>query len=1101
MLRKYTNSLVTCSAFFFLLFPLNGFAAPMDQSPSFPERPIASHLRTLASNSSNARYVSLGLSTEGRPIPALVIDPRFDGASPSDSLLSDEDPRSVVVVLGDPKFEGEFDSIESLASSFLKDEELSKRWTDKVVLVFIPSLNPDRPATTKNAQGVDLLIDLIPLRSLEARVLIRTLDAWDVDLLIDIQSIDENDKSSLTHARSEVMKLRGKDATPVLLPRNLPPAEQSQQARDAVQRGIDQLIANQATKGTSLPSTGKDGTTSDKEYYFIPDDYSWGASRLRIHGVEMLRVDVLSKENAGAPEKRSESNLEKGWLIPINQPLRQLASRLLESDSPDSLAKFGFFEPASKNGGTYPIRKVSLPSDYPISPVPKLTREELNPKDMAKESLSLTKLFDPNDRVTYFPSSPSLPRWLPDTLAYITERDGVLWQVDCQSGDMRKFEKGESLRESLGKLPEFAGQEKEIAKHVHNLDIWDSRFQYALIEREGDLYVYDAATETAKRLTQTPGEKKQLPKMSPDGKHVAYVFDNNLFVVGTEDLAVRALTQDGGAEIFNGYLDWVYQEEVYGRGDFQGYWWSPDSTHIAFLRLDESQVPTFIVDDSLAFSQSVERMRYPKAGQPNPRATLHIANVQTSEISDIFAGVAPAEDRLIVRVAWSELDGNVLSYQVQDRIQSKLDLWIHYVKTKESWKKLSENSPAWVSILGVPRWLDSGKFLWMSDSGGGRNLYEVDPQGWSFPLTEGSLNLRELLWVDPRGRAIVTSRRSGLTNTDLLSISFTGDEEHGNEIKQIGPIGGTHRATVHPSGSYIVDEWSDLRSSPQCWLLDKDGNRIRSLNEWQSDRFDYVNTSQPELITIPARDGFSMQGMLYRPTDWEDRVAAGKKLPVLFYVYGGPQAPTVLNRRTYRTDLWHRWLADQGIAVLLCDNRASLGNSIADTWKVYKNLGEVELRDLEDAVHWVHQTGWGDPERIGIWGWSYGGYFTSYAMTHSKLFRAGIAGAPVTDWRNYDTIYTERYMSTPEKNPEGYRRSSVVEAAQNLHGRLLILHGDIDDNVHMTNSLQLARALQKNGKQFEMMIYPGNRHSITDPAQSSHQYQLMSEFLLRELRD
>ena len=238
-----------------------------------------------------------------------------------------------------------------------------------------------------------------------------------------------------------------------------------------------------------------------------------------------------------------------------------------------------------------------------------------------------------------------------------------------------------------------------------------------------------------------------------------------------------------------------------------------------------------------------------------------------------------------------------------------------------------------------------------------------------------------------------------------------------------------------------------------------------------------------------------MPAMLYRPMGLRD----GQRAPVLIHVYGGPSAPTVENSWTHRSDLWHRYLAQNGIAVLLCDNRSALGKGNADTWRIYRDLGALELRDLEDAATWLGDQPWADPERIGVWGWSYGGYFTAYALTHSKLFRAGISGAPVTDWRNYDSVYTERYMGTPQLNPEGYKTSSVVEAAGNLNGKLLLIHGEIDDNVHMANTMQFVHALQKAGKQFELMLYPNNRHGITDAQQSYHQYRLMTDFLNRSL--
>ncbi|MGN6547884.1 MAG: alpha/beta hydrolase family protein, partial [Aureliella sp.] len=267
-----------------------------------------------------------------------------------------------------------------------------------------------------------------------------------------------------------------------------------------------------------------------------------------------------------------------------------------------------------------------------------------------------------------------------------------------------------------------------------------------------------------------------------------------------------------------------------------------------------------------------------------------------------------------------------------------------------------------------------------------------------------------------------------------------------------------------------------------------------------SDRDRYLKLAQPRMLTIPARDGKHLHGMLLLP-DAAARENPGQRLPVLFYVYGGPQTPTVYNSWQTGNYWWHQYLCSRGFAVVLCDNRAARGDGIADTWKIHRHMGRVELRDLEAAVDWVCEQPWADRERIGVWGWSYGGYFTAYALTHSDRFKAGIAGAPVTDWHNYDAIYTERYMDLPQNNPEGYKESSTITAAENLHGRLLLIHGERDDNVHISNTLQLAHALQKAGKPFDMMIYPKNRHGVVDPAQKYHLYRTMTDFLDRYLKN
>lgn len=867
---------------------------------------------------------------------------------------------------------------------------------------------------------------------------------------------------------------------------------------------------------------GKLHVTAPK-YYFVPFENAWAAGRLRLHGVELWEsVDpraVEPREASGyrirsireLPEfqghaiKRVEVmeeplsvSLQNGWLVPTDQPLGVLATCLLEPHADDSLAAWNFFDPALDVDTIYPVCKVNdLPADWKSKPIPRLGQSDRQPRDMALESLTLEKLFKRGDKVAYAPTATPAPRWIADRDAYLIVQADRVWEVDCQTGAMTPFDKTNKLADALAK--EEAFQNGKAASYRRNFSAFDPTFSYALIEQKNDLYLYRSESDSVKRLTNSPEDEKKVPTLSPDGMHVAYVQDGNVWVVNRETGETRALTKDGGGEILNGYLDWVYQEEVYGRGKFQAYWWSPDGKRLAFLRLDESPVPTFVIDNSIPFAQSLERMRYPKAGQNNPHVSLHVVSLETGAIQDVPLSDYAEDDRLVVRVGWSPSSPDVLAspdvlvYQVQNRIQSFLHVWSFDCVTSENRKWVEEASPAWVDVIEEPRWLPDGSFLWLSDSAGGRrHLYRVTQSGEKIPLTEGDWDIRELLWAG-KDRALVTARRSGLANTDLLAIDLAT-----KAITELGEPGGNHRVSVHPKGAYWFDTWSDNQTPGELWLCDRDGKRMRYLGGVKKDRLEYVRSRHPELFSIPARDGFAMQALLYKPSDWETKKSTGK-MPVLIHVYGGPQAPTVENTWTHRSDLWHRWMAEQGIAVLLCDNRSALGRGNQDTWTIYQDMGRVELRDLEDAVKWLQGQSWVDADRIGMWGWSYGGYFTAYAMTHSKLFRAGVAGAPVTDWHNYDSIYTERYMSTPQLNPDGYRTSSAVEAAKHLQGRLMILHGEIDDNVHMANSMQLARALQKGGKTFDLMIYPGNRHGITDPEQSEHQYRTMSEFFFREL--
>jgi dipeptidyl-peptidase 4 len=853
------------------------------------------------------------------------------------------------------------------------------------------------------------------------------------------------------------------------------------------------------------------------EYYYIPEECAWAASRIRLHGIPMIRVDgsanasaeqytIASRKEANEFQFRKmsryavnkqaiDAKLGSGWLVPTNHALGVLATYVLEPHSDESLAMWGFLDPALREGSTYPVLRLSSKPNFEKSfPLPKLAWLEMVPKDIVGERLSLEKLFDPQQRVSYSGMPTPMPRWAPNGESYLTQRENRWFQIDCATGSMQPFDRLVKLVEALGKLPGLG--DGAAAPYGRQLGIFDESLQTALIRHQNDLYFYDAEVNKATRLTETPDDEEELYALSPTRGHVAFVRNQNLWVVDCKTGDIKPLTTDGGGEILNGKLDWVYQEEIYGRGQFKAYWWNPDGTKIAYLRLDESPVPNFIVDNSLGFAQKIENMRYPKAGQNNPLVTLHVVDVATGRDTTVPIERFEEKDRLVVRVGWKPEQPYQVVYQVQNRIQNQLDVVLFDLQKETSQTLVHEESKAWIDVIDVPRWLPDGSFLWLSDADGGRrHIHLISAQGERRPLTRGDWDVKEISAIADAGKSVwFTAHRSAPTNTDVLRLSLeTG------VIESMSNLPGSHRISVHPSGSYFMDSWSDMTNPAQLWLRGRDGQPIRSLSGYRSDRFDYVKTAEVELLEIPARDGQAMPAMLYRPAAQSGSTAA--KAPVLIHVYGGPAAPTVENAWTHRSDLWHRYLARQGIAVLLCDNRSALGRGNSDTWKIYRNLGDVELRDLEDAARWIGTQDWADPDRIGLWGWSYGGYFTAYALTHSKLFHAGIAGAPVTDWRNYDSVYTERYMDTPQSNPSGYESSSVVAAAKDLHGRLLLIHGEIDDNVHMANSMQLVHALQKAGKPFELMVYPNNRHGISDPQQTFHQYQMMTDFVRRNLGD
>ena len=863
------------------------------------------------------------------------------------------------------------------------------------------------------------------------------------------------------------------------------------------------------------------------DFYFVPANNAWAISRIRMHGVQMSWLDsdsasaikpttvsqyrITGKTDQPEFQKHAMRKVsvasesvpwkpETGWLIPTRQPLGVLATYLLEPHSDDSLAAWNFFDPDLQVDSVYPVLRLEG-SMTPPSPSKPLGMQDAPTAGIAYEELSVEKIYDPKKKVSFLPLPSEMPKWLPNQESYLIQHNGRWHSVDCQTGAMQPFDRPSRLTAALAKLEAFG--ESQASSVGRRMEFFDSKFENALIEHKGDIYVFQAGTnsgvgssrDSVRQITHSPDQTKELTELSPTGRHVAYIDKNNLWVADCESTEVRKLTDEQDAEVLNGKLDWVYQEEIYGRGKFKGYWWSPDGTRIAYLRLDETPVPRFQIDNSLSFAQTIEETRYPKSGQPNPTVTLHVVSVATGENLEVPLAEYPADDRLIVRVGWRPGAGSELVFQIQNRIQSKLDVCTYDLSTKKLKKWIQETSPAWVDVIEEPHWLPDGSFLWLSDSLiGRRHVYRIGPDRKWNTITQGNYDVKSIEWISPDGKqAIILAHQSSPVNTDVLRVDLTN-----GKIEPLGETTGSHRISVHPQGGFYFDNYSDAKTPGQLWLRKHDGGKHRFVGSLRSDRVDYLKTANAELFEIPARDGFSMQSMLYKPSDFAKRAEASK-MPVLIHVYGGPAAPTVENTWMHRSELWHRYMAEQGICVLFCDNRSALGRGNSDTWKVYKDLASTELRDLEDAVHWLKKQPWVDGDRIGLWGWSYGGYFTAYAMTHSTSFRAGVAGAPVTDWNNYDSVYTERYMDTPQSNPEGYKSSSVISAAKNLHGRLMLIHGEIDDNVHMANTMQFVHALQKAQKKFDLMIYPNNRHGVVDPEQSYHQYQTMTDFFRRHL--
>ena len=665
-------------------------------------------------------------------------------------------------------------------------------------------------------------------------------------------------------------------------------------------------------------------------------------------------------------------------------------------------------------------------------------------------------------------------------------------RVNAQSGERTPCFDHARLADAIARLPGFGRREAEALAHDPEAFRWSRDWNLVLLNVSHDLVCYDATKGHAVRLTNTPVEEVG-EQFSPDGRLVAFVHGYDLWVVPSDGSAPpRALTSGGSQELYFGRLDWVYQEELYGRGNFQGYWWSPDSTMLALLRLDQSPVREFTLTHDQPVYPSVEVGNYPKAGANNPIAALGVVDARGGEVRWFDLSRHGNQETLLVRVQWHP-DNSEVWFQVQDREQRWLDLLAGNPRNGQVRPVLREDSDCWVEAEGEPAWIDGGKnFLWLSERDGWKHAYLYQRDGKLLGrITEGTFEVDQIVGIDEQARLLYfLSDRSDIKEQHLWRIGLDG--------KGAAPVTkdpGTHQVELSPDKALFFDTSSNVAYLRRVELKRMDDQVVRVLGESDMAPMAEYQLNPVEFVKVPARDGFELEAMLLKPRGY----VAGKQYPVVCHTYSGPHAPQVRNAWGRRHYLWHQMLAQKGYVVWICDNRSASGKGRAAARACWRNLGETELRDLEDSVDWLVKQGIADPKRIALWGWSYGGFQTAFCMTHSTKWALGMAVNPVTDWLLYDSIYTERYMGLPANNPDGYRKSSVVAAAGNLQGRFLLVHATMDDNVHLQNSLQLARALQNAGKSFAMMLYPGVRHGVENPRQLRHVYQTMTEFLEKNL--
>ncbi|MGH7567998.1 MAG: DPP IV N-terminal domain-containing protein [Gemmatimonadales bacterium] len=698
-------------------------------------------------------------------------------------------------------------------------------------------------------------------------------------------------------------------------------------------------------------------------------------------------------------------------------------------------------------------------------------------------------------------SVPGGIHWAPDGRSVTFLRDTAggnvldLWAFDLATGRATILVRAGELTQ--GAQQQFSAEELAARERQRQTALGITTYlrsaaaQQILFPLSGDLYAFDLATGRVARLTRTPDAELD-PKWSPDGRRVAFVRNDEIHVLETATGRETQLTTGATAKIKHGVSEFIAQEEM---GRHTGYWWSPDSKAIAFLEIDNTRVPVFRIPNYVSWDPTITEQEYPRAGDPNTVVRVGVVGLggETPRWMDLGSNT----DIYIPRVSWLP-DGRTLAIQRQNRDQDTLQLFFHDVATGAARLVLTETESTWVNLHDDFVVLDGGnRFLWTSERDGfnqiylyeasGRLVRQVTPAGW---------DVDEIEAVDERRRLVYfTGRGAGPLERHLYVISLDG-----RRLRPLTTAPGWHTVTVGPSYDHFIDTHSDHTRPPSAGVYRVAGSppspRIGWIAENAVPELERYGLRPKEFLTIPATDGTPLHAQAVKPADFDST----RRYPVLIHVYGGPQSQLVTNSWGGTNYLWHQLLAQRGIAVVTVDNRGTTGRGRDFRRAMFRRLGQVEIEDQVAAARWLARQPWVDSTRIGIWGWSYGGYATLMSLiSGGGIFRMGISVAPVTDWRAYDTHYTEHFNRLPRDNQANYDRGSAVKRAAELQGSLLLVHGDADDNVHYQQTVQLVEALQRAGKQFRFMVYPQKLHGIAGNQIRTQLYAMFTAFVEEQL--
>ena len=702
--------------------------------------------------------------------------------------------------------------------------------------------------------------------------------------------------------------------------------------------------------------------------------------------------------------------------------------------------------------------------------------------------------------------------WAPDgkRISYLQRQNGgaELWTMDAATGERRILVKASVLEEVMQRRKESAIQSTGLGRVEAENYQWSPAGNALLFIGSSDLVLLDLKTMSSRPLAAPKNSASRSeagagdiddPKFSPDGKWVSFVRDSNLWVASTATGEAKPLTTGGREELLKGDLDWLYPEEF---DCSTAYWWSPDSSRIAYYEMDERPVTRYpILDMSSPLGANVYT-RYPQAGEANPVVRVGVVGVGGGATAWMDTGANT--DIYLPRVVWLA-DSRRVAIERINRAQNQLDLLFADASTGASQVVLTDADKYWINVADDLYFFgDNKRFLWSSERSGFRHYYLYDLSGRQLDqLTSGDWTVTgnggfgpggdsHAVVDEARGYVYLLSNKDEIRGTDLYRVSLAD-----KSLTRVTHESGAHKPLIAPGESAYVDTFSTALTPERQDLYRIDGTRVAVINENKVPELAEYHLSPVEWIDVAAGDGTKLCASLIRPPDFD----AAKKYPVLIDVYGGPQIQSVRDEWHGVSFLWDEMMAQKGYIVFALDNRGSYFRGHAFETPVYHQLGKIELEDQLAGVRYLKTLPYVDASRFGIWGWSYGGTMTLHALFGAPdVFKAGASIAPVTDWKLYDTAYTERYLGRPQDDPDGYRDSSPITQAAHLRGKLLIAHATGDDNVHFANSSELLNELILAGKYpTRLMIFPGRGHGMQDTPARLELFRGLTEFFLNNL--